>query len=282
MDSKIKYLVIVTIIVVVAATYLLLTNTNNQTITIVGSTSVQPVAQSLANAYMEKHPDVKITVQGGDSSRGIESAKSGAADIGTASDNLTSSQLGGLSEYRIGNDSIAIIVNPQNQVNSLTKEQLRYIYEGKITNWKQVGGIDAPITAINREVGSGTRLAFQQIVLDNSSITNNATVAISTYEALQNVAVDPNAIAFIARDSLSPEVKLLEINNVPLTSENVKNGKYQLQRPLLFLVKGTPTGVIKDFIDFCLSPEGQNIVNNMEYNSTPSSNSPNIGIGPGG
>ena len=96
------------------------------------------------------------------------------------------------------------------------------------------------------------------------------------------MAVDPNAIAFVARNSLSPEVKLLEINNVSLTKENVENGNYQLQRPLLFLVKGRPTGIVKDFIDFCLSPEGQNIVDNVEYNSTPNSNSQNIGIGPGG
>jgi phosphate transport system substrate-binding protein len=273
MNLKIKYLIgtILTILIICIFSYLILsfnTNENTNDIVIAGSTSVQPVAQALANAYMNKHPNVKITVSGGDSSVGINSVHSGQVNIGTSSRNLTSSESNGLTQYSIGEDAIAIIVNVQNPVNNISTEQLMDIYTGKITNWNQLGGNNATIVPVTREVGSGTRYDFEKIVLGNNSYANNTQVSSSNYAALQTVAVSSNAIGYVARNQLDPEVKLLGVNNISLTQQNVANGEYPMKRQMLFLVKGEPTGVTKDFINFSLSPEGQAIINNTEYNST--------------
>lgn len=284
MNNKHIYLlgIIIMGIIVITASFIIINTSDNQKISIVGSSTVQPVAQALADAYMVKHPEVKVTVQGGDSSVGVQSVKSGLASIGTVSRNLTENEGEGLTQYQIGKDGIAIIVNPSNPVNSLTTSQLKDIYEGKITNWKQVGGKDAPISVVIREAGSGTRLAFEETLFDSPTIAKNVTIALSTYQVMQDVAVNPNAIGYLSRNSLNPEVKLLKINDFPLTAENIENGRYTLQRPLIFLVKGTPNVTVKDFIDFTLSDEGKSIVNNLEYNNVSSNESSNLGIGVGG
>ena len=273
MNLKITYLIgtILIILIICIFSYLILsfnTNENTNDIVIAGSTSVQPVAQALANAYMNKHPNAKITVSGGDSSVGINSVHSGQVNIGTSSRKLTSSESNGLTQYSIGEDAIAIIVNVQNPVNNISTEQLMDIYTGKITNWNQLGGNNATIVPVTREVGSGTRYDFEKTVLGNNSYTNNIKVSSSNYDAMQTVAVSSNAIGYVARNQLDPEVKLLGVNNISLTQQNVANGEYPMKRQMLFLVKGEPTGVTKDFINFSLSPEGQAIINNTEYNST--------------
>ena len=273
MNLKITYLIgaIVAITIIGIFSYLILTNNineNTNNIVIAGSTSVQPVAQALANSYMNKHPNVNITVSGGDSSVGINSVHSGQVNIGTSSRNLTSSESNGLKQYSIGEDAIAIIVNIQNPINNISTEQLMDIYTGKITNWNQLGGNNATITGITREIGSGTRYDFEKTVLGNNSYTNNIKVSSSNYDALQTVAVSSNAIGYVARNQLDPEVKVLEVNNISLTQQNVADGEYPMNRQMLFLVKGEPTGVIKDFINFSLGPQGQAIINNTEYNST--------------
>lgn len=273
---------IIIAVIIVTASYLLINSSGSQEIKIVGSTTVQPVAQSLAQAYMEKHPEVKITVQGGDSLVGIRTVQSGLTNIGTASRNLSKEESEGLTQYQIGKDGVAVIVNPENPINSLTMDQLKEIYEGKITNWKQVGGKDEPITVIIREIGSGTRLAFEDILFGKEIEQNNASVAISTHQVMQDVAVNSGAIGYVSRNSLNSDVKLLMIDNVPLTKENIENCRYVLQRPLFFLVKGTSSGVVKDFLDFVMSPEGQLIVNSTEYKPYPSSESQVIGIEPMG
>lgn len=273
---------IIITLIIVTSSYLLINNYSSLEIKIVGSTTVQPVAQSLSQAYMKKHPEVKITVQGGDSMVGIKSVQSGLADIGTASRNLSKEESKNITQYQIGKDGVAVIVNPENPINSLTMDQLREIYEGKITNWKQVGGKDEPITVIIREAESGTRLAFEDILFGKGIEQNNANVAISTYQVMQDVAADSTAIGYVSRNSINSDVKLLMIDNVSLTKENVENGRYVLQRPLIFLVKGTTSVVVKDFLDFVMSPEGQLIVNSIEYKPYPSSESQVIGIGPGG
>ncbi len=285
MDDTIKYSVVIVVIVRVAIAGYLVFNSaeNSNTITIAGSTSVAPVAEALANAYMSKYPGVKITVTGGDSSMGIDSVRSGQVAIGTSSRNLTSSEADGLSQYTIGEDAIAIIVNDQNTVNSISLNQLMSIYTGNITNWNQLGGNNSPITPVTREMGSGTRADFEEMILGNNTYAHNVVVAASTYEVLQTVAVSPNDLGYVARNALSSQVKVLNVNNISLNQQNVENGSYPLKRSMLFLVKGTPTRTVKDFIDFSLSPEGQTIVNNVEYGSTSNNTiTQNPGIGPAG
>jgi phosphate transport system substrate-binding protein len=251
-------------------------------ITVEGSTSVYPVATALAKAYMEKNHNIQIDVQGGDSEAGINNVKAGKVDIGMSSRNLSSTESQGLSEYTLTKDPVAIIVNPENPINSVTTSELKYIYTGKTTNWEELGGNNIQITPVIRERGSGTRYEFEQYIMDGDEYSKNIMVATSTYGALQTVAVSPGTIGYVSNNALSPEVKTLKINNVTLTQKNVENGSYNLTRSMLFLVKGSATGEIKDFIDFSLSPEGQNIINSVEYSSPSNNTNTGIGIGPAG
>jgi len=225
-------------------------------IDIVGSTSVQPVAEKLAVEYMKKHPNVKINVQGGGSSVGITQTQQGTADIGTSSRELKEDEKKGLKTYLIGKDGIVVIVNKQNNIQGLTTEQLRDIFSGKIRNWKEVRDPDAEIHVIVREEGSGTRKAFEEIVMKDAKIRNDAIVEGST----EAVKQDPNAMGFISLANLDNTVKALKIDGVTPSVSTVADGSYKLQRPFLFLTKGEPTGVVKNFIDWVLSPEGQTIV----------------------
>ncbi|EKF85839.1 phosphate ABC transporter substrate-binding protein [Methanobacterium formicicum] len=251
----------------ITVAYSVIAHSEDSVISIVGSSTVQPVAQALAKEYMVQHPNVKVTVEGGDSNVGIQSVKSGSASIGTVSRNLTETESDGLNQYQIGEDSIAVIVNPTNPVNSLTTDQLRDIYQGKISNWKQVGGEDAPIKVIIREAGSGTRITFEDILFGSTVPQDNFTIGISTYQVMQDVAVTPNAIGYVSQNALNTGVKVMGINGISPTDANIASDRYVLKRPLIFLVKGTGNSAIDDFINFSLSPEGQKIVNQTEYNT---------------
>jgi len=262
MDTKTIVGIIVAIIIIIGAVIVLGgQGQGKKKIDIVGSTSVQPVAEKLAAEYMKKHPDVKINVQGGGSSVGITQAQQGTADIGTSSKELKEDEKKGLQTYLIGKDGIVVIVNKQNNIKGLTTEQVKDIFSGKITNWKEVGGPDAPITVITREEGSGTRKAFEEIVMGkDAKIRKDAIVESSTEAVKQAVKQDQNAIGFISLANLDDSVKALEIDGIIPSEKTVADGSYKLQRPFLFLTKGEPTGVVKDFIDWVLSPEGQAIV----------------------
>ncbi|MDS1029770.1 phosphate ABC transporter substrate-binding protein [Bacillota bacterium LX-D] len=235
------------------------------TITVAGSTSVQPVAQELADAFMETHQNITINVQGGGSGVGIESASNGAADIGTSSRELKPEEKP-LKEFAIAKDGIAIVVNPQNSLTDISKDQLQKIYAGEITNWKDINGKDAPIAVITREESSGTRGAFQELVMGKDAqgneipIVNSAIVQNGTGAVKQGVATNANAIGFISLGAIDDTVKAVSIDQVKPSKETVLAGTYKLQRPFLFLTKEEPTGAVKEFIDFVLSPEGQNIV----------------------
>lgn len=164
--SKKVVIGIIAAIIIIGAIFLA-TGQKKSRIQIAGSTSVQPVAEKLAQAYTKKHPNVKINVQGGGSSVGITQAKQGTIDIGTSSKDLKPDERQGLSVYLIGRDGIAIIVNKNNPINDLSKSQIRDIFSGKIRNWKEVGGPDAKINVITREAGSGTRKSFEEVVMKN-------------------------------------------------------------------------------------------------------------------
>ncbi|SHG48329.1 phosphate ABC transporter substrate-binding protein, PhoT family (TC 3.A.1.7.1) [Thermosyntropha lipolytica DSM 11003] len=231
------------------------------TITIAGSTSVQPFSEVLAEKFMQDNPRVQINVQGGGSSQGITAAVSGAADIGASSRELKAEEKGqGLVETVIAYDGIAIIVNPANKIDNLTREQIRDIYLGNITNWKEVGGEDAPITVVCREAGSGTRGAFEEIVMEKQDISNKVIIQNSTGAVASAVAGDKNAIGFVSLHALNDKVKAVKVDGVEAKEENIKNGSYKISRPFIYLTKGEPTGVVKAFIDFVLSEEGQKIM----------------------
>ncbi|MDD1763888.1 MAG: phosphate ABC transporter substrate-binding protein, partial [Methanobacteriaceae archaeon] len=218
-----------------------------------------------ATEYMKKNSDVKITVQGGGSAVGIKSVQDGTADIGTSSKSLKTDESQGLTQYEIGKDGIAVIVNNQNSVSGLTIEQVKGIFTGNLTNWKEVGGSDAKINVVVREDGSGTRDAFQEVVLGKLSngtkvsFMKEAVVQSSTEAVQQTVAQDPNAIGFISFAAVK-DTKALQINNVAPSEATILDGTYKIQRPFLFLIKGDATGAIKAFMDWVNGPEGQAII----------------------
>ncbi|MDI9434986.1 MAG: phosphate ABC transporter substrate-binding protein [Euryarchaeota archaeon] len=262
MDTKYIIGIIVALIVIVGA-YLVLGGGGDgqEKITIVGSTSVQPAAEALATEYMKKNPDVKITVQGGGSSVGIKSVQDKTADIGTTSKNLKDEESKGLTQWELGKDGIAIVVNKENKVSGLTLEQIKGIFSGEITNWKEVGGSDGEINVIVREEGSGTRDAILEMVLGSkdAKFVKEAIVQSSTEAVQQAVAQDPNAIGFISYAAVK-DSKALKVDNVAPTVETILDGTYKIQRPFIFLVKGEPAGSVKAFIDWANGPGGQGIL----------------------
>lgn len=234
------------------------------TITTAGSTTVQPIAERLANAFMTDNPDVKVIIQGGGSSTGVKSCGDGTVDIGMASRELKSSEPA-LVTHVLARDGIAIVTNTGNSVSGLTKEQVRQIYDGTITNWNQVGGPDKSIIVVSREEGSGTRDAFQELVMGEALITSGAILQPSNGTIKTAVSSTPYSIGYLSFGYLDSAVKSLAIDGVAGTVENVKNGTYSVNRPLLLLTKTQPTGAVADFIDFCLSAEGQTIVEDEGY-----------------
>lgn len=225
-----------------------------------GSTSVQPFAEALSEAYMKLHPEISIDVQGGGSSAGIMSAQTDTADIGMSSRGLKDEETT-LWSVEIARDGLAIIVNPKNVISSLTLAQARDIYSGVITNWSQLGGRDKEIHVITREEGSGTRSAFEGLLMNKLEIDPHSIVQDSNGTVRQLVGDDINAIGYISLGLVNDRVKALELDGVPATRDNVINGTYVLSRPYLFVTRSEPVGEVKKFIDFVLSDEGKNILN---------------------
>lgn len=255
-----------------------ITNEDNQvnesnggkTIEIAGSTSVQPVAEKLAEAYMKKNGDVKINVQGIGSSAGVKAANNRTADIGTASRNLkTTEEEWGLDKHVIAYDGIAVVIHPSNTaIKDLTKDQVTKIYKGEITNWKEVGGNDEEIIVVSRESGSGTRGAFEEILKiekevngkDVSALTEEALIAEGNGTVRQNVAQKENAIGYLSLSYLNDSVKTIMIDGTEPTVENILADKYPVSRPFLMITKGEVEAETKKFLDFVFSSEGQEIV----------------------
>ncbi len=271
--TKLKWLLLPLALTLVMAIALIGCNGNSDTtspttepglsgeITEAGSTTVQPVAESLAAAFMAKYPDVNVVIQGGGSSTGVKSAAEGTVDIGAASRELKPNEEGTVVPHVLARDGIAIVAHPTQTVSNLTKDQVREIFAGEITNWSQVGGANETINVVAREEGSGTRAAFEEMVMgEDALITAMAILQPSNGAVRTTVAGDPNAIGFLSFGYLDSSTRAMSIDGVAATVDNAQNGTYPIVRPLLFLTRSEPTGLVKEFIDFCLGPEGQAIV----------------------
>jgi phosphate transport system substrate-binding protein len=221
---------------------------------------LEPFAELLAERYMAEHPhSPPINVQGGGSSAGVQAALSGSAEIGMSSRWLREEEKG-LEAMVMAWDAIAIIVHPSNSLSDLTLEQVREIFAGRVDNWSSLGGEERPITVVTREEGSGTRGAFEELAMGEERITLSALRQDSNGAVRVMVAGDPGAIGYISLGIVDERVKVLSIEGVRPSPEMVRRGEYGLVRPFLFLVKGKPQGLAKEFIDYVLSPQGQEIL----------------------
>ena len=234
-------------------------------VSVAGSTTVAEPMEKLAGAYKTVNPEVEVEVQGNGSSAGIKSVSDGIADIGMSSRELSESEKQlGLTETVIAHDGIAVVVNPANGVQDLTLEQLRGIYEGTITNWSELGGIDQDIIVVTREAGSGTRSAFEEIVgLLNedkaSTITDTALVSEGTGSIMATVASKEAAIGYISLGYMDDTVKGVAIDGVVPSAETIKDGTYKVSRPLIVLTKDANENT-QDFVDYIVSEEGQELM----------------------
>ena len=228
-----------------------------------GSTTILPIAEQAAESFKQKHPDSTVLVSGLGSSAGIEAVSAGTAQIGTSSRDLKPEEAPlGLVDTPIAYDGIAVIVSPENPVSGLSSQQLRDIFAGKITNWREVGGSDQAIDLVNRDEASGTREAFKKIVMGDTPFSTGAAVLPGTGQVRDVVSRAPGAIGYISYGFVAPRfsaqrVKALEIDGIMPSEATVASKEYPIGRVLHFFTKGQPAGLTKEFIDFVLSPEIQ-------------------------
>lgn len=228
-------------------------------ITLAGSTSVQPFAEILAEDFF-KETGYTVDVQGGGSSAGARAALDKVADIGTLSRELKSAEKT-LTEYIIALDAIAIIVNPANQLKGLTLAQITDIFSGRVSDWSQLGGPAGRITVISREEGSGTRGAFDELVMGTKNeLTARALVQDSNGSVKETVAQDPRAIGYISLGIVDARVRAVDVDGVTASVTTVADKTYKLVRPFLFVTNGAPLAHVKEFIDYVLGPTGQRIL----------------------
>ena len=266
-------------------------------ISIKGSDTMVNLAQKWAEVYMQKNPNVSIQVTGGGSGTGIAALLNGTTDLANASREMKESELEtakqkGISPvvYDIALDGIALIVNPESKIDNLTVKQLSEIFSGKITNWKQLGGSDMLITLYGRENSSGTYEFFKEHVLGKDESGKQVDYSPST-QVLQGTAALGEAVArdlkgigyggvgyfaerkdvkilHIKKDAESPAISPSE--NGKVNYHAIWNGDYSISRYLYCFTNGQASGELKNYIDFILSPEGQKLVESMEYIPLPS------------
>jgi len=232
-----------------------------------GSTTVLPIAQAAAEAYMEAHPDVNISISGGGSGNGIKAIIDGTTDIANASRFIKQSEVEAAVKngsypvpFAVAVDAIIPVVHPSNPVKDLSIDQLRDIYMGKITNWKEVGGPDKKIAAVTRDTSSGTFEVWEEKVMNKEKIMPAAQVVASNGAMVQSVAGNPAAVGYIGIGYLDKSTKALLVNGIEGTSKNALNGSFPVSRYLYMFTKGWPTGEVMDFMNFILSDAGQKIV----------------------
>lgn len=230
-------------------------------LTMSGSTTVQPLAEKLKAAFCAENPNVSITIAGGGSGVGIKDVAAGKVNIGNASRALNPTDPKGVVAHTVGWDAICVIVNPANSVTVLTKEQVNKVFTGQITNWKDLGGKEAPIVPYIRTAPSGTMDFFHESFMNESS-TMVATAKQFESNGLMVAAVakEPNSIGFCSMGYLNEQIKALTLDGVEATMANALAGTYAYIRPLNMCTMGAADGLAKAFIDFTFSQSGQTIV----------------------
>lgn len=236
------------------------------TVTMSGSTSMEKLANAVAESFMMKYPGVTVTAEFTGSGAGIESVTVGTCDIGNSSRNLKEEEIAnGAVENIVAIDGIAVVVDPANTATGLTKDQLIGIYTGTIKNWSEVGGADAPIVVVGREAGSGTRGAFEEI-LEIEDACAYANELDSTGAVMAKVASTPGAIGYVSLDVVNDTVIALPLEGVEATAENIKAGDYFLSRPFVMATKGEiseQSEAVQALFAYLQSEEGKELIQSV-------------------
>lgn len=227
-----------------------------------GSTSMESVVKALGEAFMELNPGVTVNYSGTGSGTGIQSAIDGTCDLGLSSRALKDEEKqNGAVENIVALDGVAVVINPANGVEDLTVEQIAQIFTGEITNWSELGGTDGEIAVFDREAGSGTRGAFEEIVgvEDTCKYTNEYS---STGDVIGNVASNPNAIGYASLSAVNDTVKAVKVNGVAPSEDTVKDGSYEIQRPFVMVTKegAELSEATQAFLDFAMSADAADII----------------------
>ncbi len=237
------------------------------TLDIAGGTAHIPVMKEAAKRIMMSNPDIAISVTGGGSGVGVQQVGEGLVQIGNTGRALKDAEVAkyGLQTFPFAIDGVALVVNPANKVSEITAAQAIDIYNGKITNWKELGGEDASITLYTREDGSGTRETFVEQALKKNPIVQSANVVNSNGAMKTAVAQDKQAIGYVGIGHLDKSVKGLVFDKMVPSQENAASGAYTVTRLLYMNTKGEPTGLTKLFIDYIYTPEGAEIIQKSGY-----------------
>jgi len=237
------------------------------TVVIKGSTTVLPIAQVALEAYMKAHPGVNISLSGGGSGEGIKALMDRSTDIANSSREIkdkevASARAKGIQpvEHVVAIDAIVPIVHPRNKVKGLTLDQLSQIYQGKIRNWKEVGGDDLPIVVVSRDSSSGTYESWGHLVLNGAKVTPKAQLQASSGAVVQTIYKNRYAIGYIGLGYLNRSVQGLTVNGIQASSQTVLAKTYPIARPLYMYTAGQPKGEVAGFISYVLSPAGQKLV----------------------
>ena len=237
------------------------------TLDIAGGTAHIPVMKKAAQAIMSANGDIRITVAGGGSGVGVQKVGEGLVQIGNTGRALKESEVTkyGLETFPFAIDGVAVAVNPSNSVTALTKAQVKDIFAGKITNWKELGGKDAPISLYVREDGSGTRETFEERALDKGTSVQSANVVNSNGAMKTAIAQDPNAIGYVGIGHLDSSIRGVTVDGMVPSQENAANGTYTITRLLYMNTKGKPQGLTALFIDYIYSEDGKGFISASGY-----------------
>jgi len=232
-----------------------------------GSTTVLPIAQKVADPFMKAHPDVKLSISGGGSGNGIKALIDKATDIAMASRAMKDKEVALAKEkgvepmaHEIAYDCIVPVVHPDNPVTDISMDQLKEIYMGKVTNWKDLGGPDMEVVVISRDTSSGTYEVWESKVMDKERVYPGALLQASNGAVVQAVSKNKNAIGYIGYGYMDESTKGLTVNGIEGKPETALNGEYPVSRALYLYTQGESEGDVKSFIDFVLSADGQALV----------------------
>ena len=247
------------LVLIIALILIMPMNNADSQLTVIGSTSIQPVCEELVEEYKKSHENVDINVQGGGSSLGIKCSENCIAEIGMSSKEVSNDNL---NVYEIGVEGIVVVVNLNNPINDLSTKQIQDIYSGKTTDWQEISNKSGKINVISREEGSGTLNSFKNIIMTDSEIKKDAIIQNSAGAIKQSVIEDENAIGFVSLAHADKNIKVITVDGVKISEKTIYDGSYKLQRPFSLLTNKTPSNETLDFVNWVLSEESSKILEN--------------------